>query len=302
MVRIAYGTGLAAALGIMATVVACSGTDTAAVAGPGADAAAPTDGATTSDGGDGGTAGGYTLDNVCDLTGPKLCAARASCCTASGGYDEAKCLAHAKTECEKDVAAAKAGTMTFDGSKIDECLVKIAPIIQKCSIEFSDFQNLAKTLNGCRIFSGQLGEGQPCDRDNQCKPTNSDTSFTSCDNTTKKCKTITMLAAGANCDFKDGSGGICSAGLYCDIATGATSGTCKTALSLDAACQQSKPLECGLGAYCGASNKCVKSQAGGATCENFLQCSSLKCPKTGDAGAGTCAPVDPIAKPEECGR
>ena len=300
MVRIAFGMGMLAAVGAMATLVACSGTDTGTVTGASNDAAV--DGALGADGGGDGGASGYTLDNVCDLTGPKLCAQRASCCTATGGYDEAKCLAHAKTECEKDVAAAKAGTMTFDGSKIDQCLTKIAPLIQKCTLEFSDFQSLATTLNGCRIFAGQLGEGEACDRDNQCKPTNSDTSFTSCDNTTKKCKTITLLAAGSTCDFKEGSGGICGTGLYCDIAAGATQGTCKTALALNAACQPSKPLECGLSAYCGAGDKCVKSQAGGATCENFLQCSSLKCLKTGDAGTGQCAPTDPVSKPAECGR
>lgn len=247
----------------------------------------------------------YTLDNVCDRTGPKICAIRKSCCEKNGGYDEARCIAYSKTECEKDVAEARAGTMTFDPSIIDGCLAKLTPVIDRCTLTPDDFSFAAEALKDCRVFAGKLGQGLACTRDNQCAPSTTSDAFTSCDKTTKTCKTVRILAAGAVCSYEDGFDGICGKGLYCDIdlkAPAPSKGVCRTALALGAECNnQTKPLECGLGNYCDGTNHCVVGKPGNATCSDNLECAALSC-ATGDAGAGTCKATNPVIDAAECGK
>lgn len=292
------GVVVSGAVAMLAAIVACSGSTSPLIGGD-----AGQDGATASDGGATTT---YTLDNVCDLTAPKVCAQRVGCCTQSGGYDEAGCLTNTKADCAKNVAEVRAGTMTFDGSNIDACLAKLAPIVDKCRLEFPDLQSIITAFSGCRVFAGNLGEGVACERDEQCKPATTNDAFVSCSKTTHKCQTIRLLSAGANCAFKDGISAVCGSGLYCDAATSganAGEGTCKTALALGAQCAVAQPFQCGLGAYCdGTTHQCTKSKPGGSACENVLQCASLKCEKTGDAGTGTCAPQEPLLKASDCGK
>jgi len=116
---------------------------------------------------------------------------------------------------------------------------------------------------------------------------------------------VQILPAGATCEIRDGFNGLCGKGLYCDIdfqKPPPREGTCKTALGIGATCTQAKPLECGLGNFCDSTNKCAVGGAGGTACTDNLQCASITCQRTGDAGSGTCKAVDPIVDKAECGK
>ena len=281
-------------------VVGCSGSVSPLLPPPGNDGGNVSDAPV-------GDAGGsnYTLDDVCDRTASKVCALRAACCQSTGGYDEATCITREKEDCAKNVAEVRANTMTFAPALIDPCLAKVGPVIAACFFDLSKFESVAKTLNECRIFAGSLGEGVACERDAQCKPSADANAFASCNDQTKKCTTTRFLSAAANCELKDGLNALCGTGLYCDAPlVGPAKGTCKSALALGAECAPAmRPLECGLGAYCdGDTKKCTETRGGGEPCNNALQCDSLKCVRAGDAGTGTCAPQEPLAKARSCGR
>ena len=76
-------------------ILACGGSSSSSIADPATGDGGTGDGAA----GDGGTSGGttYTLDNVCELTAPKICALRKPCCEKSFGFDEATCLANVES-------------------------------------------------------------------------------------------------------------------------------------------------------------------------------------------------------------
>ncbi len=282
--------------------VACSGSVSPLVAGEPRIEAGANDALAPEDAGS-----NYTLEDVCERTAPKVCALRTSCCQASGGYNEARCLTREKEECAKNVAEVRAGNMTFTPAPLDACVAKLGPLFASCFVDVSSLETIAKILNECRVFSGTLGEGVACERDTQCKPSADANAFVSCEEKTKKCNTVRFLPAAANCQLRDGADALCSSGLYCDapLSGGPGMGICRTALALGADCApMMRPLECGLGAYCdGDTRKCTKTRAGGEACNNVLQCSSLNCARTNDAGGpGTCAPVEPLAKAQSCGR
>jgi hypothetical protein len=260
--------------------------------------------------GDGGaeasSASAYTLDNICEQTAPKTCQIRKSCCDKTSGYDETGCLAESNSTCARDVAEVRAGTMTFDPTNIEACYTKLGALTEKCVLTIDDLTTAAQVLKDCHVFVGKIGEGLPCERDNQCKPSATADAFVTCEKDHHTCKTIRLLSAGANCEFGDGIGAICAAGLYCDFPIGGNDpkpkGTCKTALAGGATCEKTQPFQCGLGRYCDDTKHCAPGKAGGATCDNALECASLTCEKTSDAGPGTCKKQEPLVKPNECGK
>ncbi len=301
MARTAFVKVCGGVLASLALGGACGGTSSPL--GPLADAS--TEGGEPGEGGASDAGGAYTLDNVCERTAPRVCAIRKGCCEKTAGYDEATCLTREREACAKDVAEVRAGTMTFDPARLEACVASLTPLIDKCTLGVEDFGDAAAILKDCHVFAGKLGEGVACTRDNQCAPSTSADAFVGCEEQKKTCRTIRILGAGATCELGDGFAAVCGKGLYCDIDfqdPPPRQGTCKTALGLGATCSQAKPLECGLGYYCDASNKCVAGKAGGASCTDALQCASLVCQRTNDAGPGTCKPVDPIVKKYECGK
>lgn len=285
-----------AAMGIVWALVACSGSDSTSPIGTNGDSGTDTGAA------DSGPA--YTLDNVCDLAPGKICPIRQSCCLQTGGYDEAGCASHTKNECEKDVAAVKAGTETFHPERIDSCLAKLQALTaSSCYATIDTILAFVKDYHDCQIFSGSLPEGAACERDAQCTPAGTPTSIVGCDDKTKTCKTTRILAAGDACSFSDTNPGFCGAGLYCDldVTKPNPTGNCKTATAIGAKCDTTKQfdLECGLGNYCDkASGTCVKGKPANASCTSDLECQTVSC--KGADGGMTCTAPNPITKPEEC--
>jgi len=252
----------------------------------------------------GSSAEGYTLDNVCDRTAPLICDLRKPCC--GTGYDEAACLARQRAECAKDVAAARAGAEQFHPERVDACIPKYRELFAQCTFTWELLQKEGPTLGACAIFDGKLGVGTACERSAQCQPSANPRDFTSCDDDTKKCKTLSFLAEGDACALGDGVTGFCGAGLYCDVDFATFKGFCKKATSLGVPCDTSKKplqLECGIGNYCDLSTgSCTVGKAGGTACNRTdLECASVKC--LTDAGlpdGGACAPLGSLVKPEEC--
>jgi hypothetical protein len=246
------------------------------------------------DSGGGGTH--YTLDNVCEEIAPKICALQQGCCTSSGiGFDEPGCKTYQLDECNPNVAEVKAGTMTFDASQVDPCLAGIKPLFEACRVAYPDLLQYFSALRACEhVFVGQNDEGALCDRDAQCKPSEDPKTLVGCEG--GRCKWSRVVGSGATCDFDDLAPHLCDAGLYCDIATGGTSGTCKTATALGQACDPVS-LECGIGAFCQASTQtCVEASNEGDSCVSPFQCKSLQCT------AGSCEAVAPPVEADDCGK
>lgn len=246
---------------------------------------------------DGGTTGPtYTVDNVCAQTLPKVCAARKSCCEkAAFPYDAAGCEANEKTDCDKNVAEVKVGTMTFDGSKVDPCLAKLQPLLDKCYLSFTEISSFIADLKVCQVFVGKVAVGGTCDRDAQCAPPAGANEQVAC--TSGKCVLTKLLAEGAACKLESGVTEYCASGTFCDadFTKMPYVGTCKKALAVGEACD-TKPFGCGLGNNCDmATKKCTAGKAEGAACANDIECASLSC-----GTAKTCTKGDPMVDAKQC--
>ncbi len=240
---------------------------------------------------------GYTVDTVCAATTPKLCAGRKGCCDkAKFAYDAAGCEANEKTVCEQNVAEVKAGTMTFDGSKVDACLAKYQQLLDKCFISFEEITTFIADFKVCQVFVGKVAAGGACTRTAQCAPAAGANEQVACTN--GKCVLTKLLPEGAACTFAMGVSEFCQTGTFCDADFTKTppAGTCKKSLAIGETCT-GKAFGCGLGNYCdSATQKCVAGKAVGASCGNDLECKSLSCDNT----ATTCAAGDPLVEPKEC--
>ncbi len=254
----------------------------------------------------------YTLDNVCERTGPIVCDLRKPCCESGPGYDRAGCLAQARRDCEADVAAARAGQATFHPERIDGCIAKYTEIFAtSCTLTFDLLQKYFDTIGQCATFEGQLPTDAPCERAAQCKPATNPNEVAGCDDDTKKCRITTVLTEGQTCSIGDGLPRICGDGLYCDVsfASRPFTGVCKKKTSLGVACDKNKKpfnLECGLGNYCEpATGVCTAGKPGNAECTSDLMCASVSCTES-DAGpdpgapVGTCKPTGSLVKTAEC--
>lgn len=285
---------------VAALVAACGGSSSSDIL------ASTNDGGTTPSGeagADAGASGGakYTLDDVCDLTAPKICELRKSCCEKAFGYDESACLQYAKNDCAKDVADARAGLLTFHPERIDPCVDKYQKVLDLC-YETVDVLFAAFTLADCRIFEGQLAAGAQCARDSQCAAPTTPNSVVGCDDTKQTCNVVRLFKEGDACTWADPSPGFCDKGTYCDAPIGqaGAQGTCKKATPLGEACNTTVPItmECGLGAYCDkTTGKCSPSKDTGAKCETAFECQSLKCEGT---LSKTCQQAKPLVKEVEC--
>lgn len=301
----AWLRGIFAGSAVLATavIVACGGSSTSEVL-PQSDA-----GGESADSGADGNPDGvliqdtYLLEDVCDRTALEICQFRKSCCQAGPGYDETACLTYTKGQCAKDVDAARAGTEQFHPERIDPCLRKFQQIFsQSCLLTIDELVAIAPDIASCQIFTGQLAEGAPCERDSQCKPSDAPTALTSCSNDTHTCHTTRLLPLGDDCTYSTGLPELCGSGLYCSVTFesdgGVLPGKCKPKTPLAGSC--SNTVECGLGNYCATT--CKPGQAGGAACTDGSQCASLSCNAKTDGGAKTCAAAQSLVKPAECGK
>lgn len=287
----------------LAVVVACGGSSSSSILDPasgdgGADGSTSSSSSSSSSG---GTGKSYTLDNVCDLTAPKICALRKGCCEKTHGYDEAACIAFAKAECAKDVVDVRGGRMTFHPELIDSCLVKFKPILDGC-FQTIDLLLQAADIADCRIFQGQLDEGARCGRDSECKSGPAG-AFVDCNDERQSCTYTRFFKEGEACRYGDNAGGFCSKGLYCDAPLGGgVPGTCKKATPVGSSCDTLKLVstECGLGAYCDkGTGKCTVAKDDGHSCDGAFECKSLQCESTGGGGR-RCLEADPIVTSSEC--
>lgn len=289
---------------VWVTVMVACGDDDVEIPSPSdAGASSSSSSSSGSSEGDGGDASvPYTLDDVCERTSPVLCSLRKPCCAAE--YDETGCIARQNLVCQKDVAAVRGGAETFHPELIDACLPKYREVLANCTFSWELLQRYGSDLGACQAFQGKKPVGETCDRSSECLPGTRAGDLTTCDDKTKKCKVLSFLVEGEPCTLGDGATGVCASGLYCDVDFSAPGlkGFCKKSTSLAVACDKTKEpfnLECGLGHYCDkTSGKCVVGKPSGAACTGpNLECESLTC-SAGDAG--TCLPLEPLGKPEEC--
>lgn len=250
-------------------------------------------GGSSSDGG----GGAYTLETLCDTLPETICRQRESCCEATHGFDEASCVARERAACEGNVAKAEVGDYTFDASSVDACLAAIGSYLAACRPALSARLAALPGLRACAfVFYGTRQEGESCAEDEDCAPAVGDNATATCDDDTGRCRIFRVLREGDACELSSDLGGVCESGLYCDLAQGAATGTCKRAVSIGGACSGPASLQCGLGQYCEAET-CVAGKPAGGDCSQLaggLACASLEC------AAGQCAEVEPVVDPEDC--
>ncbi len=252
-------------------------------------------GKTEGDAADAATSYSYTVQNVCDKMPIDICAARKNCCTTGrGGFNQASCEATQKGDCLKNTAEVTAGTMKFDGTKVDSCIAKLKPFMDECRLEFSRLVSYWEVSDDCRIFEGSRAAGTTCERSAQCAPPAGANSFPSCIG--GRCAGGRVLAENDTCSLDIRSGLICGNGLYCKNDNGKT--TCVKATTEGGTCNGSSfvELSCGLGYYCPRdTNKCARAKDAGSRCTSLLECKSAIC------NAGTCTTPEPVVATDACG-
>ncbi|MEZ4221025.1 MAG: hypothetical protein R3B13_08850 [Polyangiaceae bacterium] len=254
--------------------------------------------------GAGATGGGpqYTLDNFCEKAVPQICAGEKDCCTNSGyGYDQAKCESNGMAECMKDIAAVKAGNITFDPTNTDACLAAYTKYLKQCVVTLKDLPSFVREFDVCApIFEGKLKPGDKCERDAQCASAADPNSFSTCDDDTKVCRVTTLWQESETCALGKNVDGVCDKGLYCDaslLTLPPYKGICKKATPLGQPCNKFNPytLECGLGYYCNTTTGvCTVGKVGGAACVNDVECQSFSCTLL------KCAATPPLVTQEGC--
>lgn len=244
-------------------------------------------------GGNGGPVGGYTLDNVCEETAKKECAALQSCCDSTGiGYDQTGCEATARKECDKQVAKVKAGKLSFNASAVNACAAVMQGLYQKCTFTYADLAASSTAGSACaQVFEGTVDEGGACEADEVCKQPSDPQKAASCDE--GKCVVGPLfLAEGDDCDGDVA----CGVGLFCD-----ESMKCKKSIAIGDTCDPMNFSQCGLGNYCdGESKKCTVGKAAGAGCYLPVECASFSC-DDGKCGAGFSLADEETCKGEEDG-
>ena len=244
---------------------------------------------------DGGASNTYTVQNVCDKMPTAICEARKNCCTTGrGGFNQASCEATQKGECLKNTAEVTAGTMKFDGTKVDSCIVKLKPFLDECRLEFSRLVSYFEVLDDCRVFEGSRAAGASCERASQCAAPAGTNAFPSCIG--GRCLGGRVLSENETCSLDIRSGLICANGLYCKNDNGKA--TCVKATAEGGACNGASfvELSCGAGYYCARdTNKCARSKDGNGQCSGLLDCKSLGC------NFGTCTTPEPVVASDACG-
>lgn len=233
-------------------------------------------------GGPGGGGGNYTLDDVCEKMAAQQCASLKSCCESSGiGYDEAGCIASARTGCDEEVALVKAGKRTFHPEVVNACASALSTFHQKCELSREDLTTFGIAGIACQqVFAGSTEEGGACEKSADCKPPAGANEFATCPS--GKCKIGHVdVAEGGDCD----PASTCAAGLYCQSEPGAgienaLTGKCQKAKQVGEACSSNAYFrsECGEGNHCElGSGICKVGKGVGEDCMGPLECQSLAC-------------------------
>ena len=253
-----------AALGVVA--IGCGGSDD--------------DGGNNGNGPGGG--GSYTLDDVCEKVAAQQCAAAKPCCESSGiGYDEAACIASARTECDFEVSLVKAGKRTFHPEAVGACVSAVAGMVQKCEATLEELFGVASSSLACQyVFAGTVEEGGACEDDSECKPPSGENQFAACDE--GKCVIGHInRGEGESCSEFDS----CAEGLYCwaDPDAGSTQPIptiCQKPKQAGEACTPSafNSFECAKGLYCANdTSTCVDAKALGEACGSPVECATGNC-------------------------
>ena len=253
--------------------------------GPGPDAPFPDSPApidSSVDGGvDGATDTGPVIvpPSVCDKYAATICeaaATKACCDSQSVPYDKTGCTDSLTSYCRYQSDRVRTGKMTYDGSKLDECLAGWSKAMMACSLSWITFEKIYSPCSA--LFNGTTAAGSACKDDTDCKAP--DGASASCDRTSKKCRVYDIVGKGAGCNYAGAVIHYCDLGLHCDVTS--TTPTCATDSAIGAACDGPDDASCGWGNVC-KSNKCAVGLAPGATCTLNTECASWYC------NAGKCS-------------
>jgi hypothetical protein len=220
-------------------------------------------------------AGPVTLDNICARLADALCtSAMSACCTTLGGTGAvATCRGAVQTRCGAEVQAVKDNKTKFNADSFAACVGAFSTFATTCQIPNLDF---IETYAPCsQLFNGQTQVGSGCIASWECKAAAGTTAL--CSNNI--CTNVKIVQVDQACDYGGADRSYCDYGLYCEFDTGTTKGTCKTAKSLGASCNQGDG-DCGAGFYCSNANKCTAGRNAGDQCAINAVCASGNCEAT----------------------
>ena len=227
-------------------------------------------------GGDGSVEIAANQDNFCETIAEVVCHNLYQCCTESEIQDylsvseprtELQCREDRRRDCERDSAdirdSLKAGRITFDAPRLNECLGTIIAPEGVCSSVVTElpYKEACKTAP----WVGAVATGGSCYFDFDCA--GAPDSFCGPD---QKCKQKPQ--AGFPCSVSTP----CASQFYC-----ASNGTCAAKLTSGAPCMPGVSNQCAEDLFCDANATptpvCATKKAGGEACTGDTSCTSGDC-------------------------
>lgn len=241
-----------------------------------------------------------TVFDNCVAFATRLCGDAEACCqTAYGDFDADGCLATFKREvCRPGADAVEAGKATFNEDAVEGCLEAHAAAHAVCVPTWKQTLELRKKLNSaCRVLDGTTEPGGRCAIAAHCKHPEGVATVECVKNV---CQVVEILPEGAACPFPSGSVSVCDDGLACDAPGLGASGRCVKAVAPGATCDASilEGTDCGLGSFCDPETaECkVASNTGGNGCSQSNECVSFDCNRI----ANECAPAPAVLSRDTC--
>ena len=232
-----------------------------------------------------------TEANLCNEVAEVMCHNIFECCEyrsieARFGVEnvtsKSACLRDVKLSCEDATSelryAIDKKRASINVATMEACLKSLVVGDDGCFPVLNEFA----TQCSKDLVKGKQGEGKECLNDFECAADG----FCGGD---MKCHSL--LAQGEACSVTTS---ICKPGLYCTLADGDTTSTCRPLKSAGEACTTSS--ECGDNLYCDRANDvCAAYKAIGELCDNTTPCES------GNCLSGTCPDGDLCADDYDCG-
>lgn len=213
-----------------------------------------------------------TLDNVCEKLAAVVCSSKTSACCAAHSvpYDDGGCHSGIAADCNAEVDAVKAGTVTFDASSFDACAAAWSELEGKCSVPILEY---IKTYPPCmQLFNGMSAPGSSCTSFADCHADPG--GFVECKSSAGNvCVQYFIVGKDATCNYDGDVIHFCDAGLYCS----SSSNTCRPAKGTGAGCGGTWDPSCGFGNTCDYTNHCAPGAPMGTSCTSGLECASWSC-------------------------
>jgi len=221
---------------------------------------------------------GVTMAATCAKIAKATCTSSfKTCCETRGfAYDYLACDDVSRQWCDDAADGVVAGRTTYNPGWGDACAAGWSANTTACQPHIFDW---VKNQAACsQLFNGTVAVGGACSRQSDCRAGLGEVAY--CDETAKRCRTITVVGSGQSCNYFGAAVRWCDRGLTCDTSVS----RCITATPIGGGCFGADDTSCGIGNTC-RGGKCAVGAAPGASCTRDLECGSWEC------DYGTCTDI-----------